>query len=392
MASLLLAVIYLAFISLGLPDALLGAAWPVMHTEFGVSVSYMGMISIIISMGTILSSLLSDRMTRRFGAGIVTLASVAVTAAALMGFSFAHSFWLLCLLAIPYGLGAGGVDAALNNYVALHYASRHMSWLHCMWGVGASVGPSIMGYALTGAHSWNMGYRYVGFLQIGLTVILLLSLPLWGKRDVGAKEEAKRAKALSFREILHIPGAVLTFVAFFCYSALESTAGQWASSYFVMKIHLSEDEAASLASLFYIGMTVGRVISGFLTMRFSDKQMIRIGQGVLAVGVALLIFSTGKYAAAVAMVLIGLGCAPIYPSVIHSTPANFGEENSQALVGVQMASAYTGSLTMVPLFGLVARHLSVSLFGFYLLVILLLMVFMNEKLNCISVKRAGTGK
>ena len=392
MASLLLAVIYLAFISLGLPDALLGAAWPVMHTEFGVSVSYMGMISIIISMGTILSSLLSDRMTRRFGAGIVTLASVALTAAALMGFSFAHSFWLLCLLAIPYGLGAGGVDAALNNYVALHYASRHMSWLHCMWGVGASVGPSIMGYALTGAHSWNMGYRYVGFLQIGLTVILLLSLPLWGKRDVGAKEEAKRAKALSFREILHIPGAVLTFVAFFCYSALESTAGQWASSYFVMKIHLSEDEAASLASLFYIGMTVGRVISGFLTMRFSDKQMIRIGQGVLAVGVALLIFSTGKYAAAVAMVLIGLGCAPIYPSVIHSTPANFGEENSQALVGVQMASAYTGSLTMVPLFGLVARHLSVSLFGFYLLVILLLMVFMNEKLNCISVKRAGTGK
>lgn len=195
MASLLLAVIYLAFISLGLPDALLGAAWPVMHTEFGVSVSYMGMISIIISMGTILSSLLSDRMTRRFGAGIVTLASVALTAAALMGFSFAHSFWLLCLLAIPYGLGAGGVDAALNNYVALHYASRHMSWLHCMWGVGASVGPSIMGYALTGAHSWNMGYRYVGFLQIGLTVILLLSLPLWGKRDVGAKEEAKRAKA-----------------------------------------------------------------------------------------------------------------------------------------------------------------------------------------------------
>lgn len=392
MASLLLAVIYLAFISLGLPDALLGAAWPVMHTEFGVSVSYMGMISIIISMGTILSSLLSDRMTRRFGAGIVTLASVALTAAALMGFSFAHSFWLLCLLAIPYGLGAGGVDAALNNYVALHYASRHMSWLHCMWGVGASVGPSIMGYALTGGHSWNMGYRYVGFLQIGLTAILLLSLPLWGKRDVGAKEEAKRAKALSFGEILRIPGAVPAFVAFFCYCALETTAGQWASSYFVMKIHLSEDEAASLASLFYIGMTVGRVISGFLTMRFSDKQMIRIGQGVLAVGVALLIFSTGKYAAAVAMVLIGLGCAPIYPCVIHSTPANFGEENSQALVGVQMASAYTGSLTMAPLFGLVARHLSVSLFGFYLLAILLLMVFMNEKLNCVSIKRVGTGK
>ena len=284
------------------------------------------------------------------------------------------------------------MDAALNNYVALHYASRHMSWLHCMWGIGASVGPSIMGYALTGGQSWNMGYRYVGFLQIGLTVILLLSLPLWGKRDVGAKEEAKRAKALSFGEILRIPGAVPVFVAFFCYCALESTAGQWASSYFVMKIHLSEDEAASLASLFYIGITVGRVISGFLTMRFSDKQMIRIGQGVLAVGVALLIFSTGKYAAAVAMVLIGLGCAPIYPCVIHSTPANFGEENSQALVGVQMASAYMGSLTMAPVFGLVARHLSVSLFGFYLLVILLLMVFMNEKLNRISAKRAGTGK
>lgn len=392
MVSLLLAIIYLSFISLGLPDSLLGAGWPAMRPELNVPVSYAGIISMLIALCTIISSLNSDRLTKKFGAGLVTAVSVGMTALAMLGFSFSRSFWILCILALPYGLGAGSVDAALNNYVALHFSSKHMSWLHCMWGVGASVGPSIMGYALTGAHSWNMGYRYVGFLQIGLTVILLLSLPLWGKRDVGAKEEAKRAKALSFGEILRIPGAVPVFVAFFCYCALESTAGQWASSYFVMKIHLSEDEAASLASLFYIGITVGRVISGFLTMRFSDKQMIRIGQGVLAVGVALLIFSTGKYAAAVAMVLIGLGCAPIYPCVIHSTPANFGEENSQALVGVQMASAYMGSLTMAPVFGLVARHLSVSLFGFYLLVILLLMVFMNEKLNRISAKRAGTGK
>ena len=392
MVHLLLAIIYMAFISLGLPDGLLGAAWPSMVPELGTPVSFAGVIFIIISVGTVVSSLLSQRLNLRFGPGRVTAFSVAMTAAALFGFASCRSAWQLCLWALPYGLGAGSVDACLNNYVALHYASRHMSWLHCMWGIGASVGPSIMGYALAGGHSWNMGYRYVGFLQIGLTVILLLSLPLWGKRAVGAKEEAKRAKALSFREILHIPGAVPAFVAFFCYCALESTAGQWASSYFVMKIHLTEDEAASLASLFYIGITVGRVISGFLTMRFSDKQMIRIGQGVLAVGVALLIFSTGKYAAAVAMVLIGLGCAPIYPCVIHSTPANFGEENSQALVGVQMASAYLGSLTMAPVFGLVARHLSVSLFGFYLLAILLLMVFMNEKLNCISAKRAGTGK
>ena len=382
MANLLLAVIYLAFISLGLPDSLLGSAWPSMYPELSVPVSYAGWISMIIAVGTIISSLQSDRLTRRFGPGKVTAVSVLMTAAALFGFSVSGSYAALCLWAIPYGLGAGSVDASLNNYVALHYASRHMSWLHCMWGVGASLGPYIMGYALSGGLGWNMGYRFIAYLQIGLTLILLLSLPLWKGRGApaGGSGGQGEGRALSLREIIRIPGAPEIMTAFFCYCALEQTAGLWAGSYLVLQRGLSADEAAGLAGLFYAGITAGRALGGFLTLKLNDTQMIRMGQGVILLGVVCLLLPLGSAGALAGLVLIGLGCAPIYPSVIHSTPEHFGADRSQAVIGVQMASAYVGTCLMPPVFGLIVKYLGAFLLPVYLLLILALMVFMHERL------------
>ena len=388
MTHLLLAIIYLSFISLGLPDSLLGAAWPSMYPQFQVPVSYAGIISMIICLGTIFSSLQSDRLTRRFGTGRVTAVSVAMTALALLGFSLSGSFWMLCLLAIPYGLGAGGVDASLNNYVALHYASRHMSWLHCMWGVGTSIGPYFMALALTGGQGWNGGYRYIALIQIGLSLILFLSLPLWKGRTADAAEGGRQDTGpLPLREVLRIPGAKEVMLAFFCYCALESTAMLWGSSYLVLHDGLTVERAASFASLFCIGITLGRGISGFLTFRLSDTTMIRLGQGIILAGAAALLLPFGESSAVVGLVLLGLGCAPVYPCIIHSTPAYFGAERSQAVIGVQMASAYVGSCLMPPLFGLLANHISANLFPFYLLALLLLMVFMHERLV-----RVGKGR
>ena len=323
MLHLLLAVIYISFISLGLPDALLGSAWPSMYGEFGVPVSYAGGISMIIAVGTVISSLLSDRLTRKLGAGKVTAISVGMTAAAIFGFSISHSFEMLCLWAVPYGLGAGSVDAALNNYVALHFASRHMSWLHCMWGVGASLGPYIMGHALMVGGGWNMGYRYIALLQVVLTVVLLLSLPLW-KAPTDNKADAEPAPAMTLAQILRIPGSKAVMVTFFCYCAAEQTAGLWASSYLVLQKEVSTQTAASFAGLFFIGITVGRALSGFLTMKLSDTQMVRLGQGIIAAGIAAFLLPLGEYAALVGLILIGLGCAPIYPCIIHATPDHFG--------------------------------------------------------------------
>ena len=383
MVHLLLAVIYLAFISLGLPDSLLGSAWPSMHVEFGVPVSYAGVISMIIALGTVVSSLQSDRLTRRLGAGMVTALSVLLTALALLGFSLSRSFFALCLLAIPYGLGAGSVDAALNNYVALHYASRHMSWLHCMWGVGTSVGPYVMEYALTGGQGWNAGYRYIAILQFALTLVIFVSLPLWKKRATQTRAEDAAAdvgRALPLREIVRIPGAKDVMVAFFCYCAVEATTMLWASSYLALGRGVSAEAAAGYASLFFIGITVGRALNGFLTMRFSDAQMIRAGQALVALGALLLLLPLGTGAALAGLVAIGLGCAPIYPCIIHSTPERFGADRSQALIGVQMASAYVGTLLMPPLFGLIADHISIGLFPVFLLVALAVMALMHERL------------
>ena len=383
MIQLLLLIIYLAFISLGLPDSLLGSAWPAMYQEFSVPVSYAGGISMIIAVGTIVSSLQSDRLTRQWGTGKVTAASVCMTAVALFGFSVSHSYAALCLWAIPYGLGAGSVDASLNNYVALHYASRHMSWLHCMWGVGASLGPYVMGYALTGGQGWNMGYRYIAVLQIALTAILIFSLPLWKKQGGNTTEQTdgkETTKPLSLRQIIQIPGAKEVMITFFCYCALEQTTGLWASSYLVLRRGLSPETAAGFASLFFIGITVGRALSGFLTLKLNDTQMIRLGQGFILSGIALLLLPFGNTGSLSGLILIGLGCAPVYPSIIHATPEHFGADQSQAMIGVQMASAYVGTCFMPPIFGFIANHISVSLFPFYLLSILALMAAMHEKM------------
>jgi len=398
MTQLLLAIIYLAFISLGLPDSLLGSAWPTMYIQFDVPISYAGIISMIISAGTIISSLQSDRLTKKLGTGKVTAISVAATAVALFGFSFSHSFWALCLWAIPYGFGAGSVDASLNNYVALHYESRHMSWLHCMWGVGATAGPYIMGIALSMGQGWNMGYRYIGIIQVVLTAVLVFSLPLWKGRksttenlqnaemeqlleNVSEKADTTAEKALSLREILKIAGAKEVMLCFFCYCALEQTAGLWASSYLTLHKGVSSETAAIFASLFYIGITVGRAISGFITMKLNDTQMVWLGQSIIALGIMAMVLPGSNVLALAGLILIGLGCAPIYPCVIHSTPAHFGADKSQAIIGVQMAFAYIGILAMPPLFGVLASRISVALLPCYLFAILVVMVIMHELLT-----------
>ena len=380
MIQLLLPIIYLAFISLGLPDSLLGSAWPSMYPLLGVPVSYAGILSMIISFGTIVSSLNSDRLTRALGAGRVTAISVGMTAAALFGFSISTQFWMLCLWAVPYGLGAGSVDAALNNYVALHYESRHMSWLHCMWGIGTMVSPMVMGRVLAGGGPWTAGYRYIALFQIALTAVLFLSLPLWQKRTDETAEGGTAPQALSLGQVFRLPGAKEVMLCFFCYCALETTAGLWASSYLTLTRGVAADTAASFASLFYIGITAGRAACGFLTLKLSDAQMIRLGQGVLAVGVAALLVPGPQLLALAGLVLVGVGCAPIYPSIIHATPDHFGADRSQAVIGIQMASAYVGNLVMPPLFGLLANNITPALFPFYLLALLVLMVFMHEQL------------
>ncbi|HIT63887.1 MAG TPA: MFS transporter [Candidatus Ventrimonas merdavium] len=396
MFHLLLAIIYLAFISLGLPDALLGSAWPSIYPELGVPVSWAGAISMIIAGGTVVSSLQSDRLTRLLGTGKVMVISVAMTAAALFGFSVSHSFWSLCLWAVPYGLGAGSVDAALNNYVALHYASRHMSWLHCMWGIGASAGPFIMSVVLTGGQAWNMGYRAIALLQVGLTAVLFFSLPLWRGQEPGSRGETEQtleaqtvcpAKEqegggpMTLPQILRIPGAIPVMISFFCYCAVEQTAGLWAGSYLVLRWGVDPEAAAGYSALFYAGIMAGRAVSGFLTLRFSDEAMIRLGLGLIGAGLLALLLPFGETGALGGLILIGLGCAPVYPSMLHATPAYFGRERSQAIIGVQMASAYVGTCLMPPLFGILAAHISIGLFPVYLLAGVLVLAWMRGRLN-----------
>lgn len=383
--SLLLAIIYIAFISLGLPDALLGSAWPSMHEQLNVPVSYAGIVSMIISAGTIISSLLSDWMTRKLGTGKVTAISVALTALSLLGFSLSRSFFLLCVIALPYGLGAGAVDAALNNYVALHYKARHMSWLHCFWGIGATVGPYIMGACLTGGLAWFGGYRIIAILQMVLTAILFLSLPLWNKKEqVEVREEDKESRGML--RLLKLPGVKEVLISFFCYCAVEQTAGLWGASYMVMERGMSAERAAAWASLFYLGITVGRFACGFIAMKLNDKTMIRLGQGIILTGILLLILPFGNLIMCIGLIMIGLGCAPIYPSLIHETPSNFGAGLSQALIGMQMAFAYVGTTLMPPLFGALSDIVGIRLYPFYLLVIAVLMIWMVEKLNRVPKK------
>ena len=413
MFSILLLMIYLAFVSLGLPDALLGSAWPIMYQEFAVPVSYSGTVFMIICGGTICSSLNSEKLNRRFGTGKITAISVLLTAIALFGFSISHSFLMLCLFAIPYGLGAGSVDAALNHYVALHYSSRHMSWLHCMWGLGASVGPYIMGFVLQRGEPWNRGYLIVSIIQFTLAIILFCSLSLWKKNPEEFKEnaantakqedsqqnnslqeatseespkqeslssEAPKQRALSLKEVFAIPGAKESLASFYGYCALEQTVGLWAGSFMVLALGMEEKLAASYVALFYFGITFGRFLSGFFTMKWKDEQMVLGGSAIVFFGIFLLFTPWSKALVLPALILIGLGCAPVYPSVIHSTPYNFGVEHSSALIGAQMAAAYVGTLIMPPLFGVLGRSFSMKLFPYYSMFLLLFMVFTYRRM------------
>ncbi len=381
MVSLLLALIYLAFISLGLPDGLLGSAWPAVHTEMAVPESYMGIVSMIISAGTIVSSLFSDKITRRLGTGLVTALSVSLTAGALLGFALSRQFIWLCVFSVPYGLGAGAVDAALNNYVALHYSSRHMSWLHCFWGVGATIGPYIMGWALTTQHGWPLGYHSVFVLQVVLTAILFLSLPMWKRRGNVTDETHEDYEApIGLRDAVKIRGVKAMLIAFFAYCSLESTACLWASSYLVDHYGMDKPSAATYALLYFAGITIGRFLNGFVADKFGDKTMIRVGIAIQTTGLVLILIPS-VYAALVGLAVLGLGCAPVYPSIIHSTPTHFGRENSHAIVGIQMAFAYCGATFVPPIFGVLAQPIGMWFYPVFMSAFALLEVAMTERVN-----------
>jgi fucose permease len=414
--TVLLIIIYVAFISLGLPDSLLGSAWPAMHVDIGVPISYAGIVSMIIAGGTIISSFFSDKIIRKLGTGLVTAISVSMTAIALLGFSISNEFIYLCLWAIPLGLGAGSIDAALNNFVALHYKAKHMSWLHCFWGVGAMTGPIIMSYCLEKGAFFQLGYRIVAIIQIVLVVILVITLPLWKKINTAhtkdkdsqsnepsladtqsiqnssqtskltdnkeqTQETIKEHKVLSVKELLQLPGAKQVLIAFFCYCAIEATTGLWGSSYMVTQRGITTETAARWTSLFYFGITFGRFLSGFITMKLNHKQMIRLGESIILLGVIALLLPFGNLILCAGFILIGLGCAPIYPSLLHETPVNFGAEYSQSIMGIQMACAYVGSTFIPPFFGLIASKISYSIMPFFTGGLLILMIVMIELLN-----------
>ena len=387
MASLLIPIIYLTFISLGLPDSLLGTAWPVMHLDLGAPVAAQSAISIIISCCTIVSSLMTARLVRKLGTGRLCAVSVGLTAIAILTFAFTGSFWQLCLISIPYGLGAGAIDAALNNYVALNYGAKHMSWLHCCWGVGASVGPVVMGWALAGTLSWHGGYLAIGAAQALITRVLFFSLPLWKRgmdEDVADASDGEpqgpssRVRPLTNRELLALPGASASIGSFGFYCAIESATGLWSASYLVMARGIDTATAASMVSLFYIGITVGRLLSGFAAQWLGSEQQIRLGQLLVGCGLAALIVFDAVPVLWASLATIGLGCAPIYPSIVALTPGRFGERASQGLVSLQMACAYTGAMVVPPIFGMVAGSSHPELIPFMIAALLAIDVVLAQ--------------
>lgn len=385
MVTLLLILIYLSFISLGLPDSLLGAAWPSIYQEFQVPVSYSGLIFMLTSAGTTISSLNSDRLVKRFGAKTITVISVFMTALALFGFSMSRSYLALCLLALPYGLGAGSIDAALNNYVALHFSSKHMSWLHCMWGLGAMIGPYIMGRALATQNSWNLGYRSVGIIQLTIAIILLISVPFWKKTEEkhlskDTIDSVGEHRVKSLKELLALPGAIQVCIVFVCYCATEQAMSLWASTYLNLYRGLPVETAASFAGFFYIGITAGRFLTGLLTYLFNNKQLIFAGMGLIGLGAICLLIPSGELFSILGLSFVGLGCAPIFPCLIHEAPRSFGIENSQGMIGIQMASAYLGTALIPPLLGVVADYLGIGIFPYYMGIILLIMIFFYVQL------------
>lgn len=381
MLTILLIIIYLAFISLGLPDTILGSAWPMMHQDLNVPISAAGLEAMIVSGGTIISSFFSARLIRRFGTGKVTTFSVLLTALALLGICFSPNFIWICLLGIPMGLGAGAVDAALNNFVALHYEAKHMNWLHCFWGIGATAGPLIMSIYLLKENGWRMGYATIGVIQAVLVVGLVVSLPLWKKVEIPTNKEEEAKSDVNFGTLLKIQGAKPALIAFCCYSALELTTGLWVTSYLVTSKGLAAQKAAGWGALFYLGITAGRFLAGFLAMRFNNKQLIRMGQIICIGGTILMLIPFSNGLQLIGLIGIGLGCAPIYPAMLHETPNRFGKEISQGIMGIQMATAYVGGTFLPPLFGMLAKATTFSLLPYFLLILVIVMLVTSEKVN-----------
>lgn len=386
MFSLLIGIIYLAFISLGLPDSLLGSAWPAMHADIGATVSSAGVVQMLISASTIVSALFSGKLTRKFGTGGVTAISVFLTAAAMLAFSFCPAFWMICLFAIPYGLGAGAIDSCLNNYVALHLSSRHMNWLHCCWGIGATVSPYIMSMYITGEDGWRGGYRLVAIIQFALTLIMALSIPLWKKysNHEEKQDEAtqKPVKALTTRQVLRYPGTIYSFVGFMFYCLMEVLPIVWTSTYLNTVYALDVKDAAFFASLFAVGMALSRALCGMVSKKFNDRQMMRCGMYlVIASAVLMLIPSKSYVLALVAFGLLGFGCGPIYPGFVHSVPTFFGKAHSGEIIGVQLAFAYVGFTFSSAIFGKIADWTSIKALPVVILVYAVLCLLLFEKLN-----------
>lgn len=377
MYTFLLMLIYIAFISLGLPDSLLGAGWPVMKQDLNAPVSYLGIVTMCISACTILSSLISDRMIRTFTTKTVTVFSVFLTGLALFGFSHATEFWHLLILSIPYGLGAGAIDAALNNYVALHYTSKHMSWLHCFWGVGTIISPFLMSYALS-TDTWNVGYRMVSYIQLGIGILLLVTLPVWNvNKNVNTEETAHTA---GLKTVLKIKGVPMILIGFFAYCAAEATAMTWAGTYFSEVKGIQNEQAAAYASLIFIGLTVGRFFGGFIMDKLGDRNMIRIGTCIAVIGILLFGIPTqSETLAVIGCIIIGFGYAPIYPCIIHATPEHFGAAHSGSLIGIQLASAYIGTTFMPPVYGFLGKVFGYEILPIFLLLFIVPMICLLEK-------------
>ncbi|WP_342435477.1 MFS transporter [Paenibacillus sp. FSL L8-0436] len=384
MVTLLLMIIYLAFMGLGLPDALLGSAWPIMQHDIGATTEMAGYLSLIVSFCTVISSLFASRLLHRYGTGKVTLFSILSTTIALLGFSISSDFIFLILLAIPLGLGAGSVDAAMSNYVALHFKAKHMNWLHCFWGIGAFTGPIIMSFWLNRDNNWRAGYVTVGLLLLTIAVILLASLSLWKIFEKESIEEGSDEKKLiSNREALRIPGVKISMVTMLCYNGSEAAAGLWMASFFIGNKGVSPGTAAALSSLFYIGIIIGRIISGFLSTSVSSKNLIRYGGIVGCFGLLILVMPVHYWISAGALFIVGLGGAPIYPSIVHSTPERFGKIASPSVIGLAMASAYTGSTLIPSLMGIFASQLGMIMVPVILLILFSIMLVSSEMVNIV---------
>ena len=385
MMTVLLIIIFISFIGVGLPDSILGTAWPSIYREFDLPVSLAGYITATVSACTIISSLLSSKVINRFGTGVVTAVSTILTVVALFGFAFSGNAIFFFVMAIPLGLGAGSIDTALNNFIALHYSATKMNFLHCFYGLGIAASPYIMSYALGNDNNWRKGYILVAVIQSVIALIAILSLPLWKKVERQEKKADNVVKVLKLSDLIKMPAVRLSCYAFFSSCALELTAGSWSSTYFVNTKGVIPDKAAQITMLFYVGLAFGRFLSGVLAKKLSRWQIIGISTGVLFGAIIMFILPVSIMATSIALFFIGLGIGPIFPNLTHLTPENFGRDISQSVMGVQQASAYIGIMIMPWLFGTLAQICSTKIFPCYLFIMFMVymttLVMLNRKVK-----------